>query len=394
MSLPEAPVAARRGAIVLLVTAAAFVDLVTYSVAVPILPDLSRRFGASPTMVGLLFASFGVTLLAVSIPMGAVADRVSRRLLLVGGLVALAASNVLFAVATHMAWLFAARLVQGAADAVTWIVGFAVIADMYEPSERGRVMGLVMSGTSFGLMIGPTIGGALYEAGGVALPFLIVGGAALLLAVLVMLVPFPVAQAPAERTSIFRVMRDPAVATCALIVIVAASTMAMMEPVLSLWFSADLGLGPARIGLVFGAAAVASTILHPVYGGFADRWTARRMTLIGLTLTALLLPVVSQATGFASAIGLFVVFAAAVALVVTPSLAYMAEVVSSVGQRSFGVAFGLYNFAWGVGLLVGPALGGFVFERMGFFALTLAWSPVLLATTIWLARSRSLYPGA
>ena len=58
-----------RAVAVALVTFATFTDIVAYSVAVPVLPDLSRRLGASPTMIGLLFASFGVTLLTVSIPM-------------------------------------------------------------------------------------------------------------------------------------------------------------------------------------------------------------------------------------------------------------------------------------------------------------------------------------
>ena len=65
----------------------------------PVLPDLSRRLGASPTVIGLLFASFGVTLLAVSVPMGAISDRIGRKLPLVGGLLALAAASVLFAYA-------------------------------------------------------------------------------------------------------------------------------------------------------------------------------------------------------------------------------------------------------------------------------------------------------
>ena len=74
-----------------LVTFATFTDLVAYSIAVPVLPDLSRRLGASPTMIGLLFASFGVTLLLVSVPMGAVSDRIGRQVPMVGGLLALAA---------------------------------------------------------------------------------------------------------------------------------------------------------------------------------------------------------------------------------------------------------------------------------------------------------------
>src|SRR5947209_16833838 len=108
-----------RAVAVALVTLATFTDIVAYSIAIPVLPDLSRRLGASPTMIGLLFASFGVTLVAVSIPAGALSDRTSRKTPIAAGLVALAAATLLFAFATSLPWLFTARLVQGAADAVT-----------------------------------------------------------------------------------------------------------------------------------------------------------------------------------------------------------------------------------------------------------------------------------
>jgi MFS family permease len=73
------------------------------------------------------------------------------------------------------------------------------------------------------------------------------------------------------------------------------------------------------------------------------------------------------------------------AMVITPSLTYMAEAVSAAGAGSFGVGYGLYNMAWGVGLLGGPALSGFLYERMGFARVTLVWAPALLAVT-WLLR--------
>src|SRR5437867_10003493 len=148
-----------RAAVVALITCATFSDILAYSVAIPVLPDLSRKLGASPTMIGLLFASFGVTLLTVSMPMGAMSDRIGRKGPMVGGLLALAAASLLFAFADGLPWLFAARLVQGAADAVTWVVGFALIADLYGPKERGRVTGIVMSGTSAAVIVGPSLGG-------------------------------------------------------------------------------------------------------------------------------------------------------------------------------------------------------------------------------------------
>ncbi len=386
-----------RAVTVALVALATFTDIVAYSVAVPVLPDLGRRLGASPTMIGLLFASFGVTLLSVSMPMGAVSDRIGRKAPLVGGLVALAAATWLFAFARELPWLFAARLVQGAADAVTWVVGMALIADRYGPEERGRVLGIVMSSASVGFMMGPSLGGWLYEIGGIRLPFLAVGALALVAAVAFLWIETPQERATPDGVPIAALLRMPAVASCAVAVVAVSATISMLEPVLPLFLSSRLGLGPARIGLLFGIAAVVSSVLHPIFGRLADRWGARRLTLIGLGLVACTLPLLSRAWSYPSAIGLFVLQTAMMASVITPSLAYMAEATAHAGVGSFGLAYGLYNVAWGVGLLGGPALGGFLFERVGFATLALVWSPavVLVAVVLYVVsafRRTSLGP--
>jgi len=377
-----------RAVAVALVTFATFVDVVAYSIAVPVLPDLSRRLGASPTIIGLLFASFGVTLLTVSMPMGAVSDRVGRKGPIVGGLVALAAASLLFAFADGLPLLFVARLVQGGADAVTWVVGFALIADLYGAQERGRVSGIIMSGTSFAFMIGPTLGGWLYELGGVRLPFIAVAVMAIVSALSFLLVRTPTSMAPRERVPVRAVITEPAVAACAAAVVTAAATISMLEPVLALQL-AGMDIGPARIGMLFGVAAVATTVLHPLYGRLSDRWGARRLTLIGLIAGACVLPVTARAWSYDSAVGFYLLQMAAIALVITPSLAYMAEAVSETGIGSFGVAYGLYNMAWGAGLLGGPAIGGFLFERIGFARLALWWAPAIVLVTLALARVRS-----
>jgi DHA1 family solute carrier family 18 vesicular amine transporter 1/2 len=386
LTVVEMTIRTSRATAVVLVTLATFADLVAYSVCVPVLPDFARRLGASPAVIGLMFASFGVTLLAVSMPMGAISDRTGRKLPLVTGMLALAGSTIMFARANSLTALFAARMIQGAADGVTWAVGFALVADGYGPEDRGRVMGYVMSGTSLGIIVGPSIGGWLYEAGGVALPFEFV-------AVLALACAAGFAVLGSERRgdrptglSIWSVVRVPPVAFCAAMIVLTGATVAMLEPVLPLFFDRDLGLPPAQIGLLFGIAAVSSTLMPLITGPMAHRWGARRLTLVGLVLTAAWLPMMATASGFASALALIVVQWIAIAIIVTPSLAHMAEVTAFAGGDAFGIGYGIYNTAWGVGLLGGPALGGWLFDRVGFAALTAGWSVVVIVATIALDR--------
>ncbi len=377
-----------------LVTFATFTDIVAYSIAVPVLPDLTRTLGASPTTVGLLFASFGVTALLTAIPMGVVSDRIGRKGPLVAGFVGLAIASVMLAFADGLPSLFVARLAQGAADAVTWVVGLALVADCYDPAERGRASGIVMSGASSAFVIGPSLGGWMYELGGLRLPFLAVAamsavGAA---AAIWLTLPPPQTRARAGADSVgaagaggrrLRGRGDPRRdhdvddRTGAGAAPAAASASTRGE---SDWCSAS--------------PRSPSAVLHPLYGRLADRWGPRRLTLLGLAVSGCVIPALGGVVSFESAIPIFVVQIAALSLVIAPSLAYMAEATSDAGLGSFGVAYGLYNVAWGVGLLAGPAAGGFLFERIGLARLAAWWGPALIVGTLLLARVRSTGVGS
>jgi multidrug resistance protein len=364
------------------------VDLLAYSVAVPVLPDLATRLGASPTTIGLIFGSFGITLLAISIPMGAISDRIGRKAPMVAGLVMLAVSTVLFAMATNIPSLFAARLVQGAADGITWVVGFALIADLFGPAERGRIVGYVMSGTNFGLLAGPTLGGWLYEMGGIALPFTVVAAISAATAGLFMALRLPPPTNTESGPPVAAVLRVPAVRMCVLAAVAGSATITMFEPVLPLVLDSRMGLGPAAVGVLFGVGALASATVHPLYGHLSDRHGGRGLTVLGLCLSACLIPVLTIPTTPLAMGIVMVLLWASLSMTVTPSLAYAATAVSAAGVESFGVVYGAYNVAWGVGLLGGPALGGFLLERVGFEALTVIWAPFLLLVALFMWRTR------
>ena len=371
-----------RALAVALVTAACFTDIVALGVAVPVLPDMGRRLGASPAMIGLLFGSFGATMLIVSIPMGAISDRVGRRAPMLSGLAALAASTLVFAYATGLPALFTARLVQGAADATTWVVGFALVADLFQPDERGRVTGIILGGTSVAYLVGPSIGGWLYQIGGIRMPFLCVTAMAVLTTLGFAFLRFPEHRAPSEAVPIRALIRHPQVLTCTIVVLLMAATMTMFEPVFVLFLQDTLHVGPARVGTVFAAAALANAVLHPVVGRLADHWGAARMAWIGLLASSVALPFVALTTSFQMAIAMCVLQAAAFALVGSPSLSFMADATSDAGLGSFGTAYGLYNAVWAVGLLAGPPIGGYVYERLGFSKLSLGWAAAVAIVTI------------
>jgi predicted MFS family arabinose efflux permease len=248
-------------------------------------------------------------------------------------------------------------------------------------------MGLVMSGSNLGFMLGPSIGGWLYETGGARLPFLAVTVLALVGLAGFVWLRLPPPTAAREPVPLGSLIRVPQVASCVVAVVAASSTFSMFEPVFSLFLATSLGLSPGRVGLVFGGAAVASAVLHPLYGRLADRYGARRVMIVGMAASAAVMPLLAQAETFRGAVALFLLQAVTLSMVVTPSLAYMAEASARAGAASFGVSYGLYNFAWGCGLLGGPAVGGVLYGALGFTRMLMVWAVFVFVAAVWLARA-------
>jgi predicted MFS family arabinose efflux permease len=268
---------------------------------------------------------------------------------------------------------------------MTWIVGFAMIADLYRPEERGRAMGLAMAGSTLGIIVGPVLGGWLYEIGGIRLPFLVVAAMAVLNLIAFAAIA-PRTAGTGVATPVRRLLAQRPVAITALVVIAGGGTIAMLEPVVPLVLQARLGLGPARVGTLFGIAAVASTAMHVIYGRLTDRLGGRRLMMTGLVASAFALPLLNFATDFQSAVFSMLPLWMLLSMIVTPSLAYMAEAASVEGRDAYGVVYGVYNMAWAVGLTIAPPLGGLLLERVGFETLTVGWSLFLLATGVIVSR--------
>ncbi|KAJ5356970.1 hypothetical protein N7517_011579 [Penicillium concentricum] len=147
-------------------------DIFMYGLIVPVTPTaLKDRVGISEgdvqSWTSILLALYSAALLAFAPVVGYVADRAeSRRWPLLVGLVALAAATALLCVGTHIGLWIVGRLFQGAAAAVVWTAGLALMVDTVGKDDLGQAIGYVSMAISIGTLAGPLLGGVVYENGG------------------------------------------------------------------------------------------------------------------------------------------------------------------------------------------------------------------------------------
>ena len=98
---------------------------------------------------------------------GWMADRgSSRRAPFLVGLGILFFSTLLFALGSSLITLMAARCLQGAAAGFVYTVGLALLVDTVGGDQVGSWMGFTISGMTLGLLLGPMLGGLIYEKSG------------------------------------------------------------------------------------------------------------------------------------------------------------------------------------------------------------------------------------
>ncbi|KAG0238255.1 hypothetical protein BGW42_006535 [Actinomortierella wolfii] len=104
----------------------------------------------------------------------------NRRYPMMGGMLGMAIATFCFANANSYWMLILARTGQGMAGGASWTIGLGMLADVYSPSQLGVVMGSCLMFNTMGFLIGPTLGGTLYEYYGLHAPFAVCAALALL----------------------------------------------------------------------------------------------------------------------------------------------------------------------------------------------------------------------
>lgn len=161
----------RTRRVALLLTASVALMMTGSGIIMPVFARRLAKLGSGVAALGLLSMSFALAQTVSAPLMGSFADRFGRRPLVLIALAAFAAANVGFLLAPSTAVFIAIRATGGTLTAGLFPAALGIISDIVPEDRRARWIGVVMGSYGAGLILGPVVGGLLYDGWGFAAPF-------------------------------------------------------------------------------------------------------------------------------------------------------------------------------------------------------------------------------
>jgi EmrB/QacA subfamily drug resistance transporter len=405
------------------VSVATFMLLLDITVVNVALPSIRDDLGASFTDLQWVVDAYALTLAALVLTAGSLADRLGRRRVFVAGLTIFTGASMLCALAPDPTFLNLARAIQGVGGAIMFAVSLALIAQEFVAGrERGMAMGIYGATIGIAVAIGPLVGGALTDSLGwqsifylnvpigiaaiavtclrvresrdpnatrVDWPGVVTFSAALFLLVLalvrgndegwgstlivsllagagaLLLVFLAIERRVAEPMLPLELFKRPAFTGVQLAAFAISSSIFALFLYLTLYLQNYLGLSPFQAGLRYLPITVVSFFAAPIAGALLSRVHARVMLGVGLAGVGaglLLMSGIDAGSDWTTLLGGFLVAGAAVGLI-NPVVADVA--VSVVPKERSGMAAGINDTFRQVGVAVGIAVWGAIFVGRG-----------------------------
>ncbi|KAF2899160.1 hypothetical protein ILUMI_07015 [Ignelater luminosus] len=410
----------QRKLILVIVSIALLLDNMLYMVIVPIIPDYLRYIGAytdEPVVgsgnstvppgtpvkhdhhgqdqaTGVLFASKAIVQLMVNPFSGALIDRIGYDLPMMIGLCIMFLSTATFACGRSYGLLFFARSLQGVGSAFADTSGLAMIADRFtEEAERSKALGIALAFISFGCLVAPPFGGALYQFAGKEMPFLILAFVSLMDGFMLLLVMKPVKEqikesqrAKPPSVPIWRLFMDPYIAVCSGALMMSNVALAFLEPTISLWMEDNITTDNWKIGMIWLPA-----FFPHVFGVILTVKMAKRypqyqwlMAAGGLALEGLCCFIIPFSSSYKVLMIPICGICFGIALIDTallPTLGYLVDVRY---VSIYGSIYAIADISYSVAYAIGPIIAGGVVEAIGFTALNvgIAFSNLLYAPVL------------
>ena len=292
------PRAISERALLFLVGAVQFVNVLDFMMVMPLGPDFAAGLGIPATQLGLVGGSYTAAAAVAGLLGASFLDRFDRRSALSVAMLGLVLATASGGLATGFWSMVAARVAAGFFGGPATSLALSIVADAVPGERRGRALGAVMGAFSVASVLGVPAGLELARLGSWRTPFFAVAALGLLVAGgALFLMPAMTghlerARAPgAERGSVRQLLRQP-VALLSL----AATAAAMMSgfaiiPNISAHVQLNLGYPRDRLGVVYMVAGAVAFVMLRIAGRWVDRFGAPVVSAAGTTIYVLVLAV-------------------------------------------------------------------------------------------------------
>jgi YNFM family putative membrane transporter len=370
----------------------AFLTVVDLFATQAILPTLTRAYGVTPAAMGFAVNSSTLGMAAAGLLVSLFSRRIDRRLGILISLALLSIPTALLAVAPDLTTFTILRVAQGLCMASAFTLTLAYLGEECSATDAGGAFAAYITGNVASNLVGRLISAALADHLGLAWNFYFFAALNLAGAVLVY---FTVARAaPMEETGTaapsplaawLEHLRNPqlcaafGIGFCILFAFIGTFTFVNFVLV-----RAPLSLGPMQLGFVY-LVFLPSVVTTLLAGRFVYRFGTRptlwgSLALAGLGLPLLLLP------------NLVAVFLGMVLIGVGTFSAQATATgfVSRAATADRGSASGIYLACYFAGGLVGTAVLGQLFDRMGWPACVMGIALSLAAAALLARRLKTL----
>jgi predicted MFS family arabinose efflux permease len=168
-------------AVVFLIGAVQFVNILDFVMVMPLGPDFARGLGIPASEIGTIGAAYTAAACVAGVAGSYFLDRFDRRKALAVAMLGLGLSTAAGGLATGLGSLLVARAVAGVFGGPATSLALSIIGDLIPVERRGRAMGAVMGAFSVASVLGIPAALRLSSWGGWRLPFFVVAGLGLLL---------------------------------------------------------------------------------------------------------------------------------------------------------------------------------------------------------------------
>ncbi|MFO7723417.1 MAG: MFS transporter [Bacteroidales bacterium] len=153
----------KQSSILFIAALTAFMGTFLISAINVALPAIEKSFSLNAVMLSWIVTSFLLSTAMFLLPVGRWGDLTGVRRLFKAGVLIFLFSTLLCGLAGSGWWLIVFRFIQGIGAAFTSTTGQAILVSTFPPQQRGRVLGISVTGVYLGLATGPFIGGFLTQ---------------------------------------------------------------------------------------------------------------------------------------------------------------------------------------------------------------------------------------